>query len=101
MGEILTLELVKEHLRISGTTNDAALLKRITEAEHILWSYLGLSDASAWYTAHGEDYSVLQAPLLLMVEELHDRSTNGGDPLTAAVKALLRRYRNPIITEAE
>lgn len=101
MGEIITLELVKEHLRIEGTAADAALLKCITRAEKILWGHIGLRDASDWYATHGEDFSVLEAPLLLMVEELHDRSTNKGDPLTAAVKSLLRRFRNPVISEAE
>lgn len=101
MGEILTLELVKEHLRIAGSANDAALLRRITEAEHILWNYLELADYAAWYVLHGDDDSVLRAPLLLMVEELHDRSRQGGDALTPAVKSLLRRFRNPVVSEAE
>lgn len=108
---IVSLEVAKDNLGITGTASDAKLQRYIAVAEELVWQYIGIADLDAFYAIYGEDHPyLLEAAVLLIVSTLHDHRTpepfgtqgiDVANPLSPAVKAVLRRYRQPVVSDAD
>lgn len=94
MGAIVTLEDAKEQLRFTNTQRDAQVTKLVARAEEVLLSYLGFETMADFYYEHGDTPSErMQLGVLVMVQMLYDQPLE--EPLTKAVKAIVRRFRVP------
>lgn len=97
-GEIISLALAKAHLRVTATAEDGLLGTYIRQAERALLEYLGFADIDAFYYEHGEvNADILLLAVMLMLSELYDKRSTA--PLTDAVKSVVRRFRDPVISD--
>lgn len=95
MSDLVTLSDARVHLQGSGLTDDN-LTAMIARAESALWEFLGYDDLADFYYEEGDQPTpVLQFAVLLILTQMHDDRT--GAPITEAVKATVRRYRNPVL----
>ncbi len=91
---MITLEAVKEELRITSDFEDEYLAKLILRAEEILFGYLGYADENALYEEFGEQtFHTLEQALLMMIRSMHDDGTD--NPLSKGIKLLVTRFRSP------
>lgn len=90
---MITVALVKEHLRVTTSVEDALLTNLISRAEEILFRYLGYADESALYEVFGEQtFYTLEQALLMMIQTMHDDATT--NPLSAGIKLLVTQFRS-------
>jgi hypothetical protein len=99
MTALVTLEEIKDRLRIDTDASDTDLLRMADEATEIVLNYLKRpqelpSDDDAYdepWTPDTVPGSVRSA-ILLVVRSLHDEVD---EPLSDTVRALVHRYRDP------
>ncbi len=94
---LVTLERAKAHLLIIGAADDAEVLSKIAEAEAIVLDYIGdRTNANGWnkLTAPG----VITSAVLIVLGALwegREAAAESPEPISDAVRRLLRRYRKP------
>lgn len=115
---IVSVAEVKEQLRISTSADDSVLTQRIAETEFILLDYLGWYDFAEFlydstgadedqlYYEYGEDWpdsvmavAVFRAAMFASLADTYDNRAN--TPLTAAARAILRRFRLPVLSDGK
>lgn len=98
MSEILDLSTAKESLAETSSARDTHIQNTIDNAERVLLDYIGgFADLTEFYYEFGEQGTqILEAALIVMVNVMVDTPTE--DPINAAVKSLVRRYRQTVIT---
>jgi hypothetical protein len=94
----------KDHLRVAGVRFDADIDFKIQAASHIVLDYLKIYPPDFYSpvgSATWEDWDadgapeLVQAATLLVLGELFESRESASDPLSAGVKAILHRYRDP------
>lgn len=115
---IVTVAEMKEQLRIDTSAEDNLLERMINQTEFILLDYMGYysfdeflydreaADEDELYYEYGEDWAdlvvtpaVFRAAMFTALAESYDNRSHA--PLTPGVKAILRRFRNPVISVPE
>lgn len=92
---LITVDQAKAEERITHDDLDDVLEEKVNEASHIVLDYLKREETE-WQTTAGEPDDVpylVQAATKIVVHNLIE----GIEPLSQAVKDLLRRYRDPAI----
>jgi hypothetical protein len=102
-GYLLDLEEAKRHLRVLDSDSDDDIDAKLLQASWIVLNYLGYDGIpDDWLTDEspstlGVPYVVRAAVLLVLSELYANRESTNANPLSMAVKSLLRRYRAPVI----
>lgn len=107
MAMLVTLERAKSQEYVIHDADDAEITNKVEEASDIVLDYVGdRENANGW---SAEDPlpadaiavpGVISAAVLLVFGALwenRDGGEDGPEPLSPAVKNLLRRYRDPVI----
>jgi hypothetical protein len=101
MNDLVTLEAVKEHLRITTDAEDDDLQRKILQASTVIVDYLKYPEGSAdWNTTTCPP--IVQAAVLFVVGDLYNQREGGGGVqyyasgnLPTYVTGLLYRLRDP------
>lgn len=90
---LITLDEAYAHLRVSEDEDALDVALKAEEASEIVLDYVTHEDKADWSedTAPG----VIKAAVKLVLTGLYD--DRAGDPLSPAVKNVLRRYRDPTL----
>lgn len=97
---LITLDEALDHLRLPGSqTGDdqphdmADIILKVAEASDIVLDYVTDAERSYWTDATAPP--LIKAATKLVLTTLYDE--RAADPLTPAVKNVLRRYRDPTL----
>lgn len=117
---LVTVAEIKDALRISTTADDVLLDMMLANVHAVLLDYLGHEDLDVYlyaetgmtedelYYEYGEDWEassglapvdVLRCAVLVSMAHVYDNRADS--PLTEAVKSVLRRFRQPVVSAAE
>lgn len=99
MVMLVTLERAKSQEYIIHDAYDAEVAAKAEEASDIVLDYLGRRDNPDEWTDETVPGTVRAAVLLTFgaLWENRDGGEDGPEPLSTAVKSLLRRYRDPVL----
>ncbi len=99
MGDLVSLEMAKEHLRVEHADDDSDIGAKITAASAAIVSYCKTPEAAAWdQTTVPKD---AQIACLLLVAQFYSARESGdftAEPanfMPTSVMALLARLRDP------
>jgi hypothetical protein len=93
---LITLEAGKNHLQMDHDADDFDIEAKIFEASAIVLDYLKLADAPAAWAELVPEH--IQAATKLVLGSLYkNRESEIAEPLSAAVKSLLHRSRDPAL----
>jgi hypothetical protein len=116
---LVTFEEIKDALRVSTNADDVLLDTMLTNVHIVLLDYLGHEDLDAYlyatvgmvtdelYYEYGEDWptlaqltpvTVLRTSVFVSMAHIYDNRADS--PLTEAVKSILRRFRMPVVSDA-
>lgn len=117
---LVTLAQIKDALRVTNTASDTLLTAMLAGTQSVLLDYLGHEDLDAYlyattgmtedelYYEYGEEWSdptTALAPVAVLWVAMnaamaHVYDNRADSPLTEAVKAVLRRFRQPVVSDA-
>lgn len=94
MADLITLDEALDHLRLGDSPVDEDdVARKITEASEIVIDYVTHADKADWTDADAP--WVVKAAVKLVLTTLYD--DRDADPLTDAVKNVLRRHHTPAL----
>lgn len=94
MAALVTLDEVKNRLRIDFNDDDVDVLAMAEEATDIVIGYIKKPDHE--WTENAVPFRI-KAAILLVVSRLYESRDGEGEILTDAVKSLLHRDRDPAL----
>ena len=118
MADLITIEMAKQHLGITHSTEDADIQRKMAQAQAQVLDYIDqrLSDGAAWSATiaawddatETRDFYIVQAAILKQFGGLYrDRGDDDGknaqawvDGLAPNVARMLTRLRDPAISSS-